>query len=51
MSDVLNCVAKHGGVQSETPLPEAQWVQGGFVFIRLESEHVVNDSAATPLLR
>ena len=48
MSDVLNRVAKHGGgVQNETPSPDAPWVQGGFVFIRLASGHVVNDLVAT----
>jgi len=36
LSDLLNRVAKHGGVQSETPSPDTQWVEGGFVFTLLE---------------
>ena len=51
LSDVLNRAAKRGGHPSAPPLPEEQWVQGGFVFTRLASGHVVKDQVATAPLR
>jgi hypothetical protein len=51
LNAVMKRVAKHGTAQSEAPSPEEQWVQGGFVFTRLASGHVVKDSVATAPLR
>ena len=51
LTDVLNRVAKHGTAQNEAPSPEAQGVQGDFVFTRQASGHVVKDLVATAPLR